>query len=97
MRRRTFLKAFIGVLAAAAAPKLLKEPAAEGKLLSQPVYLHQEFPGQSYRDAGYVYAPYIPLYTTPTVMVDDFIESRGLATHYGKKAINQDFYATRAL
>jgi hypothetical protein len=30
-------------------------------------------------------------------MVDDFIESRGLATHYGKKAINQDFYATRAL
>jgi hypothetical protein len=52
------------------------------------------FKGQSFLEAGYVYAPYIPLYTTPTVVLDDFIARKGLATQYGKKAINPLFYVT---
>lgn len=52
------------------------------------------FKGGSFLEAGYVYAPYIPLYTTPTVVLDDFVARKGLATQYGKKAINPLFYVT---
>lgn len=52
------------------------------------------FKGMSFLEAGYVYSPYIPLYSTPTVVLDDFIARKGLATQYGKKAINPLFYVT---
>lgn len=53
--------------------------------------------GSSFLDTGYVYAPYIPLYATPTVTLDDFVARKGLATQYGKKAISGRFYATGAI
>jgi hypothetical protein len=52
------------------------------------------FKGMNFLEAGYVYAPYIPLYTTPTIVLDDFIGRKGLATQYGKKALNPLFYVT---
>jgi len=52
------------------------------------------YKGMSFLEAGYVYAPYIPLYTTPTIVLDDFIARKGLATQYGKKAVNPLFYVT---
>lgn len=52
------------------------------------------YKGSSFLESGYVYAPYIPLYTTPTVVLDDFVARKGLATQYGKKAINPLFYVT---
>lgn len=52
------------------------------------------YKGMSFLEAGYVYAPYIPLYTTPTIVLDDFVGKKGLATQYGKKAINPLFYVT---
>lgn len=51
------------------------------------------FKGTSFLDAGYVYTPYIPLYATPTIILDDFVGRKGLATQYGKKPINAKFYA----
>ena len=51
------------------------------------------YKGQSYLEGGYVYAPYIPLYTTPAVMLDDFVSRRGVMTSYGKKMLNPHFYA----
>lgn len=48
--------------------------------------------GTSFLEAGLVYAPYIPLYTTPTVVLDDFIGRKGLASSYGKKMVNPKFY-----
>jgi hypothetical protein len=50
------------------------------------------YKGQSFIDAGYVYAPYIPLYSTPTVVLDDFIGRKGMATQYGKRKVNENFY-----
>ena len=44
-------------------------------------------------DAGYVYAPYMPLYATPTQVLDDFIFRKGLATSYGQAMINNKLYA----
>lgn len=52
------------------------------------------FKGSSFLEAGYVYAPYIPLYTTPLVVLDDFIARQGIGTHYGKKSVNPLFYVT---
>lgn len=51
------------------------------------------YKGDSYLDAGYVYAPYMPLYATPTHVEDDFIFRKGLATSYGQVMLNSDLYA----
>jgi hypothetical protein len=52
------------------------------------------FKGSSFLETGFAYCPYIPLYATPTIVLDDFIARKGLATQYGKKAINPYFYVT---
>lgn len=43
-------------------------------------------------DAGYVYAPYMPIMTTSLIMMDDFLGRRGFATSYGKKMVNNKLY-----
>jgi hypothetical protein len=50
--------------------------------------------GNSFLEAGYVFAPYVPLYTTPTYVLDDMLNRKGMMSQYGTKAINGDFYAT---
>jgi len=52
------------------------------------------YKGNSFLEAGYVYSPYIPMYTTPTIILDDFLGRKGIATQYGKKVINGRYYAT---
>lgn len=49
--------------------------------------------GTSFLETGYIYAPYIPLYETPTITLDDFVVRKGLASQYGKKTIWNKFYA----
>lgn len=51
------------------------------------------YKGASYLDAGFVYAPYMPLYATPTQVLDDFIFRKGLATSYGQVMLNNRLYA----
>ena len=51
------------------------------------------YKGDSYLDAGFVYCPYMPLYTTPTYVNDDFIFRKGLATSYGQVMLNNKLYA----
>jgi hypothetical protein len=50
------------------------------------------YKGNSFLDAGFVFAPYIPLYTTPTYVFTDFVGSKGMMSRYGKKVINNRFY-----
>lgn len=46
------------------------------------------FKGSSVLDAGYFYAPYIPLLSTPTVLdPNSYTPSKGIMTRYGKKLI----------
>lgn len=55
------------------------------------------FKGGSFMDTGYIYAPYIPLVQTPTVLdPNSFTPSRGLMTRYGKKLVEDGglYYAT---
>lgn len=51
------------------------------------------YKGSSWLDAGFVYAPYMPLYATPTQVLDDFIFRKGLATSYGQVMVNNKLYA----
>lgn len=49
--------------------------------------------GGSYLDAGYVWAPYIPLQVTPTFLdPNDFAFRKGLRTRYAKKILRSEFY-----
>jgi len=49
--------------------------------------------GRSYLDAGYVYAPYIPLQQTPTFLdPDDQQYKKGFRTRYAKKLLRSNFY-----
>ncbi len=46
------------------------------------------YKGGSVLDAGYFYAPYIPLLSTPTVLdPNSFVPNKGIMTRYGKKLI----------
>jgi len=50
------------------------------------------YKGVSMWEIGYIFAPYILAFTTPTVMLDDFIGRKGIASRYGKKAIDGRFF-----
>ncbi len=51
------------------------------------------FKGNSYLDAGYVYAPYVPLQMTQTFQdPDDFSNRKGLRTRYAKKMLRSGNY-----
>ena len=48
--------------------------------------------GDTLIDAGYVYAPYIPIMTTNLLMAEDFVGRRGYATSYAKKMLQPQLY-----
>lgn len=50
--------------------------------------------GESFLDSGYVYAPYIPLVTTQTIYLDDFMGRKGAMTQFGVKSTNSNMFAT---
>lgn len=51
------------------------------------------FKGQSFLDAGYVYAPYVPFQLTNTMSkVDDFSFVKGLRTRYATKMLRPNMY-----
>ena len=78
-------------------PHLIGELQGKWKIYKNPFYGANNFvmgyKGASYLDAGYVYAPYMPLYATPTQVLDDFIFRKGLATSYGQIMLNNMLYA----
>jgi hypothetical protein len=49
--------------------------------------------GETNMDAGYVYAPYIPLQLeTPQIDLNNYQPSQGLASRYTRVQVNNDFY-----
>lgn len=49
--------------------------------------------GNSFLDAGYVYAPYVPLQVTPTFYnPDTFKLSKGMRTRYASKMLRPEYY-----
>ncbi len=49
--------------------------------------------GGSFLESGYVYAPYVPLQTTPTIFdPDTFVPRKAVMTRYGKAMVRPDMY-----
>ena len=49
--------------------------------------------GSSFLESGSVYAPYVPLQTTPTIFgPEDFVPRKGVMTRYAKKMVRPDMY-----
>ena len=49
--------------------------------------------GSSFLESGYVYAPYVPMQTTPLIYGDeDFVPRKGVMTRYAKKMVRPDMY-----
>lgn len=67
------------------------------KIFVDPHYPVNEFlvghKGDQFLTTGYVLAEYQKLYTTPDVMLEDFLHRRGFATSFAKKCVNAKFYA----
>lgn len=51
------------------------------------------YKGDSLFEAGYVYAPYLPIMSTQLLTDETFTNRQGFTTSYGKKMTNSDFYA----
>lgn len=76
-------------------------PHLVGYLGDKPVYKNPFYPedaflvgwkGTNLFDAGYVYAPYMPIMSTQLLMTAEFQGERGFATAYGKKTVNSNMY-----
>jgi len=55
------------------------------------------YQGDSMWEVGFIFAPYILAFTTATIMLDDFIGRKGMASRYGKKPIDGRFYCTGSI
>jgi hypothetical protein len=56
------------------------------------------YKGNSYLDAGYFYAPYIPMTTSPVVLdPNSFTPQKGILTRYGKKLLDQSLFGAVAI
>lgn len=66
------------------------------KIFADPHYPNNEFlighKGDQFLTTGYVLAEYQKLYTTPDVVLTDFVHQRGFATSFAKKMVNSKFY-----
>ncbi len=67
------------------------------KVFADPHYPTNEFlvghKGDQFLTTGYVLAEYQKLYTTPNIVLTDFVNQRGFATSFAKKAVNPNMYA----
>lgn len=48
-------------------------------------------------DAGIIFAPYIPVIATPTVMLDDFLARKAYTTSYGKLVVNNKYFVSGSI
>lgn len=64
--------------------------AAQGNIL-------MGYKGSQFYEAGFVWAPYNLLYTTPSLTRANFMTEKGLASRYATKLVNPDMYARISL
>ena len=66
------------------------------KIFADPHYPNNEFlvghKGDQFLTTGYVLAEYQKLYTTPDIVLPDFVHQRGFATSFARKMVNSKMY-----
>lgn len=77
-----------------------------GKLGRMDIYNDPRFPvdegllgykGKDLLRAGFIFAPWVMLYTTPNVMLDDFQNRQGFMSNYGQIMVNSKMYSRMKL
>ncbi len=67
------------------------------KVFADPHYPNNEFlvghKGDAFLTTGYVLAEYQKLYTTPDIVLPDFLHQRGFATSFARKVVNSKMFA----
>lgn len=67
------------------------------KVFADPHYRVDEalmgYKGNDFVRTGYIFAPWILLYSTMLITLDDFVARKGFASQYGKKSVNSKFYS----
>lgn len=53
-----------------------------------------EYSLPSWLEAGYVFAPYIPMQRTPVMIDDSFEPTKGILSRYAGMTINSRYYGT---
>lgn len=53
--------------------------------------------GTSFLDTGYCYCPYLQLFTTGTITLDDMISRKGMGMRTGLKVVNSGMYSTGSI
>ena len=72
---------------------LLRKYAVYQDPYMQPNQILVGLKGNSFLDAGYVYAPYIPLQVTPTFLdPNDFTFRKGVRTRYATRMLRNEYY-----
>lgn len=88
------------------ASKALPGPHVIGTLDDMPVIKNPYFSDKTYLvghkgdsmiDTGYLYGPYMPLYTTPPTTLDDFKTRRGMGTRFATLLVNNRMYVTGSI
>jgi len=51
------------------------------------------YKGSSFLDTGYIHAPYLQVYSTPTMVLDDMLARKGMAMRTGQKVVNAGMYS----
>jgi hypothetical protein len=51
------------------------------------------YKGDNWMRTGFIFAPWLLLYRTPTIMLDDFTNRAAWASQFGKKPVNSRYYA----
>jgi len=51
------------------------------------------YKGNNWLRTGFIFAPWLLLYSTQTIALDDMTFRKGFASSYGKKVVNSKFYA----
>lgn len=51
------------------------------------------YKGDNFMRTGYIFAPWLLLYQTETIALDDFTKRKGFASQFGTKSVNTKYYA----
>jgi len=55
------------------------------------------YKGSSFLDTGYIHAPYLQVYTTNTIVLDDMLARKAMAMRTGQKVVNAGMYSRGTL
>jgi hypothetical protein len=84
-----------------AGPQVIGSLPGFNPVIADPTFPEDEwlmgYKGSKFTDTGYIWAPYLALYTTPTVVLDDMYGRKAMMQRSALKVVNSRMYSTGQL